>query len=81
MVPCMSANSCHTTLTCRRRSAMGMAVTGLPSTNTWPLSGSSIRVTRRSSELFPAPLGPTTAVIPPRGKCRVMSCSTRFSAL
>jgi hypothetical protein len=57
-----------------------MAVTGEPSTNTWPESGSSMRVISRSRLLLPAPLGPTTEVMVPRGKCRLTSCSTRFSA-
>ena len=46
-----------------------------------PRAGSSKRQMRRSSELFPVPLCPTTAVSSPGSRTRLMSRSTGSSAV
>ncbi len=54
----------------RTRALGGSRVTSAPSSRTWPASGTSLPVSRLMSVVFPAPLGPITAVMPPGGRER-----------
>ncbi len=57
--------SCGTQPTVARSVASGSVVTSRPPTNTVPGGGSQSRASSRPSVVFPAPVGPTTATMPP----------------
>ena len=54
----------------RTRALGGSRVTSAPSSSTWPSSGTSLPVSKLIKVVFPAPLGPITAVMPPGGSER-----------
>ena len=72
--------SWSTTATCWRRLASDTVRTSWPSTSTRPAVGSAKRGIRPTSELLPAPVWPTTAIVSPASTVKLTSRSTGRSA-
>ena len=64
-----------------RRSRSRMSPSGMPSSRIVPPVGSAKRGTRLASVLLPQPLGPTMAIVSPKGMRRLMSSSTGWPGL
>ena len=74
-----SALSCVTTENWSRSTGSVKSATGTPPSVTWPASGSTMRDNRLNTVDFPAPDGPTSAVVRPAWAVNVSPRSTGCS--